>query len=78
MAVRKPSRPRSRPGGLVGLAEFWKRYRDHGNAAEAVHLTLREAILHGALRAGQPLGEIQLAAVFGRSRTPIREAILKL
>jgi DNA-binding GntR family transcriptional regulator len=63
---------------LVGIAEFWKRYRDHYNAAEAVYMTLREAILHGVLPAGQPLGEIQLSAMFGRSRTPIREAILKL
>lgn len=78
MTRTKPSRPRTKPGTLVGLAEFWKRYRDHHNAAEAVHMTLREAILHGVLPAGQPLGEIQLAGVFGRSRTPVREAILKL
>jgi DNA-binding GntR family transcriptional regulator len=78
MARRKPSRPRTKPGSLVGLAEFWKRYRDYHNAADAVHMTLREAILHGVLPAGQPLGEIQLADVFGRSRTPVREAILKL
>lgn len=41
-------------------------------------MTLREGILQGVLQPGQPLGEIQLAAAFGRSRTPIREAILKL
>jgi DNA-binding GntR family transcriptional regulator len=41
-------------------------------------MTLREAILHGVLPAGQALGEIQLASVFGRSRTPVREAILRL
>jgi DNA-binding GntR family transcriptional regulator len=78
VARRTPSRPRTKSGSLVGLAGFWKRYRDYHNAAEAVHLTLREAILHGVLAAGQPLGEIQLAGVFGRSRTPVREAILKL
>jgi len=78
MARKKPSRPRTKTGSLAGLAEFWKRHRDHHNAAEAVHMTLREAILHGALPAGQPLGEVQLANVFGRSRTPVREAILKL
>jgi DNA-binding GntR family transcriptional regulator len=60
------------------MAEIWKRYHEHYNAAEAVYMTLREAILHGVLAAGQPLGEIQLSAMFGRSRTPIREAILKL
>jgi len=78
MAQRKPSRPRTKAGSLVGIAELWKRYQDHYNAAEAVYMTLREAILHGVLAAGQPLGEIQLSAMFGRSRTPIREAILKL
>jgi DNA-binding GntR family transcriptional regulator len=78
MAGRKPSRPRTKPGSLAGLAALWKRYRDNHNAADAVHLTLRDAILRGVLPAGQPLGEIQLAEAFGRSRTPVREAILKL
>jgi len=78
MAQKKAARPRTKAGGLSGLAEIWKRHRDHFNAAEAVYMTLREAILRGVLPAGHPLGEIQLAEVFGRSRTPIREAILKL
>jgi DNA-binding GntR family transcriptional regulator len=78
MASKKPLRPRTRTGNQVALTDLWKRYRDHHNAAEAVHMTLREAILHGVLRAGQPLGEIQLAEIFGRSRTPVREAVLKL
>jgi DNA-binding GntR family transcriptional regulator len=78
MARKKLPRPRTKTGSLGGLAEFWSRYRDQHNAADAVYLTLREGILHGVLPAGQPLGEIQLAAAFGRSRTPIREAILKL
>ena len=78
MANKKSARPRTRTGNLAALTDLWKRHRDHPNAAEAVHMTLREAILHGALRAGQPLGEIQLAEIFGRSRTPVREAILKL
>ena len=75
---KKSSPRRPKTGNLGALAEFWERYRDHRNAAEAVHSTLREAILQGAMPAGQPLGEIQLAELFGRSRTPIREAILKL
>src|SRR5580658_9621148 len=78
MASKKPLRPRTRTGNQVALTDLWKQYRDHHNAAEAVHMTLREAILHGVLRAGQPLGEIQLAEIFGRSRTPVREAVLKL
>ena len=78
MASRKTTtRPRAKSANAA-LSDLWKQYRDHHNAAEAVHMTLREAILHGVLRAGQPLGEIQLAEIFSRSRTPIREAILKL
>jgi DNA-binding GntR family transcriptional regulator len=41
-------------------------------------LTLREAILTNVLPAGERLAEPQLAALFKRSRTPIREAILRL
>jgi DNA-binding GntR family transcriptional regulator len=78
MARKKSSPRRPKTHNLDALAQLWERYRDHRNAAEAVHLTLREAILHGALPAGQPLGEVELAELFGRSRTPIREAILKL
>lgn len=78
MAQKKATRARTRAGTMSGLAEIWKRHRNHYNAAEAVYMTLREAILHGVLPAGSPLGEIPLAEVFGRSRTPIREAILKL
>lgn len=78
MAQKKATRPRGKAGPLSGLAEIWKRHRNHFNAAEGVYMTLREAILHGTLPAGYPLGEIPLAEVFGRSRTPIREAILRL
>jgi DNA-binding GntR family transcriptional regulator len=78
MTRKRPSPPRARGGRLDGLPELWRRYRGHHNAAEAVHTTLREAILHGVLPAGQQLGEIRLASIFGRSRTPVREAILRL
>ena len=78
MARKKPSRPRAKAGNPGGLSELWKRYRDHHNAAEAVHMTLREAILHSVLLAGHPLSEIPLSEAFGLSRTPVREAILKL
>jgi DNA-binding GntR family transcriptional regulator len=70
--------PRAKVGRLEGLAELWRRFRGHHNAAEAVYMTLREAILHGVLTAGQQLNEVRLAAIFGRSRTPVREAILRL
>ncbi|MFA7665781.1 MAG: GntR family transcriptional regulator [Burkholderiaceae bacterium] len=46
--------------------------------ADAVADALRNAILAGALPAGQPLRQETLAARFGVSRVPIREALLKL
>jgi DNA-binding GntR family transcriptional regulator len=78
MATRKALRPRSKGAGLGALSEIWKHHRDQQNTGDAVHMTLREAILHGVLKAGQPLCEIPLAETFGRSRTPVREAIFKL
>jgi DNA-binding GntR family transcriptional regulator len=78
MARKKSPPPRARAARPDGLPELWRRYRGHHNAAEAVHTTLREAILHGILPAGHQLGEIRLASIFGRSRTPVREAILRL
>ncbi|HEY8476277.1 MAG TPA: GntR family transcriptional regulator, partial [Chloroflexota bacterium] len=47
-------------------------------AADAVYLALREAIVTGQLRPGDRLAEEQLARRFGVSRTPVREAILRL
>ncbi|MBS3180327.1 MULTISPECIES: GntR family transcriptional regulator [unclassified Pseudoclavibacter] len=40
--------------------------------------SLRKSILSGALRAGQPLVESELAASFGVSKTPVREALKTL
>ena len=45
---------------------------------DVVFNTLRQAILRGELKPGERLMEIQLANKLGVSRTPIREAILKL
>jgi len=47
-------------------------------AAEAIYGTLREAILRGILPAGERLIEVPLAKLFNRSRTPVREGILRL
>ena len=45
---------------------------------ESVYLSLRKAILTGALEPGERLTEIRLGKMLGTSRTPIREAIHRL
>ncbi|HVM86321.1 MAG TPA: GntR family transcriptional regulator [Candidatus Binatia bacterium] len=47
-------------------------------ATEYVESTLKEAILSGALPGGTPLRQEDLAAEFGLSRMPIREALRQL
>jgi DNA-binding GntR family transcriptional regulator len=60
------------------LRVLWQAHVGSGAAADAAYATLRKAILAGHLRAGDRLGEQQLAREFGVSRTPIREAIFRL
>src|SRR5688500_18798828 len=60
------------------LVALWKRSEDEPVAAEAIYATLREAILSGFLLPGVRLCQVQLASLFKRSRTPVREAILRL
>ena len=65
-------------GPWPNLVALWRRYESEPVAADAIYATLREAILDGILPAGERLAELQLAALFNRSRTPVREAILRL
>jgi DNA-binding GntR family transcriptional regulator len=60
------------------LLALWTQAEGETVAAEAIYLTLREAILSGILSPGERLGEVDLAQLFRRSRTPVREAILRL
>jgi DNA-binding GntR family transcriptional regulator len=46
--------------------------------ADRVYEQLRDLLLAGALPAGQRLVEVQLAAQFATSRTPVREALRRL
>lgn len=60
------------------IVSLWNERRTQEGSSEAVYATLREAILSKALRPGPQFAEEDLARVFSVSRTPIREAILRL
>lgn len=55
-----------------------KRGRPRGKATETVYNALREEILTLQMRPGEYLDETQLERRFGVSRTPIREALIRL
>ncbi len=71
--------------GVLALADRLARlvasraaYSASANAADSVYQTLREAIVEGQLHAGDSLIEWHVARQFGTSRTPVREALLRL
>ena len=49
-----------------------------GRGASNVHVALRDEILHLGLRPGAKLDEMGLVRKFGISRTPVREALIRL
>ncbi|MBP2302950.1 GntR family transcriptional regulator [Azospirillum picis] len=64
---------------LPGLTALIARSRPHyRTATEFVEAAMREAILAGTLPAGSPLRQEELAAAFGVSRMPVREALRQL
>jgi DNA-binding GntR family transcriptional regulator len=52
--------------------------RKRGSGAKVVYEALRDQILSLALPPGSPIDEVQLAERFAMSRTPIREALVRL
>lgn len=52
--------------------------RKRGSGVKVVHELLRDEILDLVLPPGSALDEVQLAARFGMSRTPVREALVRL
>jgi DNA-binding GntR family transcriptional regulator len=71
------------PGGdpadeASSLAELWTAHRSSANASEAVYLAIRDAIAAGTIKPGEHLAEPAIAESLGISRTPIREALLRL
>jgi DNA-binding GntR family transcriptional regulator len=51
---------------------------DRPNAPEVVAAALREAIIDGRLLPGRRINEVHLARELGVSRTPLREALMRL
>lgn len=62
----------------TALASLWERRDRHVGAANAVHDTVRRLIVSGQLAPGTRLGEEDFARQFNVSRTPVREAFLRL
>lgn len=60
------------------LKRLWQAQALTGASSDMVYAVLHEAILSGILPPGQRLGEELLAALFDVSRTPVREALLRL
>jgi DNA-binding GntR family transcriptional regulator len=60
------------------LRALWDQQTVDGATSDVVYNALHEAIVMTILPAGQWLGEVQLARLFEVSRTPVREAILRL
>ncbi|MFN4172160.1 MAG: GntR family transcriptional regulator, partial [Pseudorhodobacter sp.] len=52
--------------------------RKRGSGVKVVYEMLRDEILDLKLPPGSPIDEVQLAERFGMSRTPIREALVRL
>lgn len=52
--------------------------RKRGSGVGLVYTLLRDEILNLTLRPGTPIDEVQLAERFNMSRTPVREAIVRL
>lgn len=60
------------------LSELWERLGTRGGSSDGVVASLREAILSRVLQPGQQFAEEDFAKAFGVSRTPVREAVLRL
>lgn len=71
LAAAAPKRNR-RPQGMMSVPA------GRSTAASLVQDELRRAILAMELRPGEPVVEKQLTARFGTSRTPVREALIRL
>lgn len=60
------------------MTDFMAPDRRRGTGVRMVYDTLRHEILDLVLAPGSPIDEVQLAERFGVSRTPVREALVRL
>lgn len=72
--VTKKPAARVKPGPEIGDAP----QRAHGSGAQVVYDALRKSILELTLEPGSALDEVSLSGQFSMSRTPIREALVRL
>lgn len=77
-----PGRDSRMEHGRMDMDEALKRlYQDvagNGSTADAIHDAVEEGILSRLMPPGWRLGEERLAALFSVSRTPVREALMRL
>ncbi|WP_131196636.1 GntR family transcriptional regulator [Lichenihabitans psoromatis] len=70
--------PKTSPARPSGRAAPIKPVASSLSVRETTYLDLKEMILSGQLRSAEHLSESRLAARLGVSRTPLREALMKL
>ncbi len=70
--IRKPKTPRSKSVDATTSA------RVRGSGAQTIYDRLRLSILELELEPGSPLDEVSLSSRFQMSRTPVREALVRL
>lgn len=68
MAAREAAQPPDARGNV----------QTRGQGAQRVYATLRDSILNLVLEPGSPLDEVRLSEQFQMSRTPVREALVRL
>ncbi|HYM51059.1 MAG TPA: GntR family transcriptional regulator [Candidatus Limnocylindrales bacterium] len=88
MPTRRRERPATTIAGSSGtlptgrreasLRAAYERHAGNGSNADAVYQALVDEIVSGALAQGWHLVEEHLAALFDVSRTPVREALMRL
>lgn len=64
--------------GAEVLIKLWQAQPVTGATSDMVYAVLHEGILSGVLSPGQRLAEVAFASLFNVSRTPVREALVRL